>query len=142
MSLSQEVIVRTLLGARTRISASAWMVTRDVQATEAIFQNLSVKALAGEPLLERKARLFPWPHTPARHEALNWIRSRKGRIVSLDDAVLHLVAEEWEEPAEGPRLNALRGCLETLHRGSRQILAIRYWEQRPCPESARTVGLG
>src|SRR5436190_6340872 len=119
MSLSQEVVVRTLLAARTRISASAWMVTRDVQAAEDIFQNLSVKALAGGTPFELEAQLVSWAHITARHEALNWLRSRKGRAVCLDEAVLNLVADEWEE-ADGPRLEALRRCLETLPGGSRQ----------------------
>ena len=142
MSLSQEVIVRTLLGARTRISASAWMITRDVQAAEDIFQNLSVKALAGGNPFELEAQLISWAHITARHEALNWIRSRKGRMVCLDEAVLHLVAEEWEEAPEGPRLKALRGCLDGLPRDSRQILDLRYSEERPCDEIATTLGLG
>ena len=47
MALTQEDVVRTLLAARTRISASAWIVVRDVQAAEDIFQNLTVKALSG-----------------------------------------------------------------------------------------------
>src|SRR6185503_9651704 len=142
MSLSQEVVVRTLLGARTRISASAWMITRDVQAAEDIFQNLSVKALAGGTSFELEAQLVSWAHITARHEALNWIRSRKGRAVSLDDTVLHLVAQEWEEEADGPRLQALRGCLETVPRDSRQILDLRYAEERSCSDIAKTLGLG
>jgi len=141
MSLSQEVIVRTLLGARTRISASAWMITRDVQAAEDIFQNLSVKALAGGTPFELEAHLVSWAHITARHEALNWVRSRKGRAVCLDDVVLSLVADEWEE-ADGPRLQALRGCLEAVPRDSRQILDLRYAEERSCSDIAKTLGLG
>jgi len=142
MSLSQEVIVRTLLAARTKISTSAWMVTRDVQAAEDIFQNLSVKALAGATPFELEAQLISWAHITARHEALNWIRSRKGRMACLDEAVLNLVAQEWEEAPEGPRLKALRGCLDGLPRDSRQILDLRYSEERPCDEIAKTLGLG
>jgi RNA polymerase sigma factor (sigma-70 family) len=142
MSLSQEVIVRTLLAARTRISASAWMVTRDVQAAEDIFQNLSVKALAGGTTFDMEAQLVSWGHITARHEALNWIRDRKGRAVCLDEVVLNFVAQEWEETPEGPRLKALRGCLDGLPRDSRQILDLRYSEERPCEEIAKTLKLG
>lgn len=47
--LAQADIVRTLLAARMRISASAWVIVRDAQAAEDIFQNVTVKALALVP---------------------------------------------------------------------------------------------
>jgi RNA polymerase sigma-70 factor (ECF subfamily) len=144
MSLSQEEIVRTLLAARSRISASAWMVARDAQAAEDIFQNLSVKALAGEARFEVEAQLVSWAHITARHEALNWIRSRKGRALSLDEAVLDRVASEGETRAagEGPRVEALRGCLEALPGASRELLDLRYSEERSCADIAKLQGLG
>ncbi len=146
MPLSQEEIVRTLLAARTRISTSAWIIVRDVQAAEDIFQNLSVKALAGGTRFELEAQLISWAQISARHEALNWLRSRKGRTLSLDETVLDLIASEWDEDApdrkEGTRLEALRGCLGTLASGSRQILDLRYSEERPCAEIASLLGIG
>jgi DNA-directed RNA polymerase specialized sigma24 family protein len=55
--LAQVDIVRTLLAARMRISASAWVIVRDAQAAEDIFQNVTVKALAGGGQFEREAQL-------------------------------------------------------------------------------------
>jgi RNA polymerase sigma factor (sigma-70 family) len=143
MPLSQEAVVRTLLAARTRISASAWMIARDAQAAEDIFQNLSVKALAGESRFDVEAQLISWAHIAARHEALNWIRSRKGRALSLDEAVLDLVASEGETnaPGEGLRVEALRGCLDGLPASSRDLLDLRYSEERSCADIARDLGL-
>jgi len=140
MALSQEDVVRTLLGARTRISASAWMVVRDVQAAEDIFQNLSVKALSGSTRFELEAQLLSWAHITARHEALNWVRSRKGRTLVLDETILDLVASEGQ--GEGGRVEALRECLATLPSGSREILDLRYSEERSCVEISRVLGLG
>ena len=144
MALSQEDVVRTLLAARTRISASAWMIARDAQAAEDIFQNLSVKALAGDSRFELEAQLVSWAHITARHEALNWVRSRKGRALSLDEAVLDLVCSEGEAaaPKDGARIEALRGCLEKLPGGSREILDLRYSEERSCADIADLLGLG
>ncbi len=142
MPLSQEETVRTLLAARARISASAWMITRDVQAAEDIFQNLSVKALSGDTRFELDAQLISWAHITARHEALNWIRSRKVRALSLDETVLELVASEWEDRKEGSRVEALRDCLGTLPGGSRRILDLRYSEERSCAEISSLLGLG
>jgi len=146
MALSQEDVVRTLLAARIRISASAWLVVRDVQAAEDIFQNLSVKALSGTTRFELEAQLLSWAHITARHEALNWVRSRKSRALSLDEAVLDLVASEGDREGvdrkEGQRVEALRECLATLPSGSRQILDLRYAEERSCEEISRVLGVG
>jgi RNA polymerase sigma-70 factor (ECF subfamily) len=144
MPLSQEAVVRTLLAARTRISASAWMIARDAQAAEDIFQNLSVKALAGESRFDLEAQLISWAHITARHEALNWIRSRKGRALSLDEAVLELVSTEGEAgaSAEGVRIEALRGCFDALPGASRELLDLRYSDERSCADIARLLGMG
>jgi RNA polymerase sigma-70 factor (ECF subfamily) len=140
MALSQEAVLRTLLAARTRISSSAWLVARDAQAAEDIFQNLSVKALAGDARFEVEAQLLSWAQITARHEALNWLRARKGRVLSLDESVLELVASEAGEA--GPRVEALRGCLDALPGASREILDLRYSEERSCTEIARRLDLG
>ena len=145
MALGQEEIVRTLLGARTRISASIWMVTRDVQAAEDIFQNVSVKALSEAALFEGAPQLVSWARIVARNEALNWIRDRKGRQDSLQEAALDLVDREWEEEArqgrEGERTQAVRGCLEGLPPESRRILELRYAEGRSSTEISRETGV-
>jgi RNA polymerase sigma-70 factor (ECF subfamily) len=146
MALSQEEIVRALLTSRTCISASAWIIVRDAQAAEDIFQNLSVKALTGDARFELEAKLISWAHITARHEALNWIRSRKGRSLCLDETVLDLVAAEWEGDVpggkEGTRIEALRSCLETLPQQSRQMLDLRYSDERSCSDIGRVLGLG
>ncbi|HXX94236.1 MAG TPA: sigma-70 family RNA polymerase sigma factor [Planctomycetota bacterium] len=145
MALGPEEIVRTLLGARTRISGSIWMVTRDVQAAEDIFQNVSVKALSEGPHFEGPPQLISWARIVARNEALNWIRDRKGKEGSLKEVALDLVDQEWDEEArqgrEGERAQAVRGCLEGLSRESRRILELRYAEGRSSGEISRETGV-
>ena len=65
MALDQQEIVQTLLAARMRISAAAWLIVRDAQTGEDIFQDVSVKArrptcsLTGSPNSSRGARSRP-----------------------------------------------------------------------------------
>ena len=80
----------------------------------------------------------------ARHRALNWLRSRKERVVALDESVLELMETQWAREAmqsEGERIEALRQCMEGLPAHSRQMLQLRYVEERPCQEVARTLGM-
>ncbi len=147
MALLQDDIIRTLLASRLRIVAAAWIVVRDAQAAEDIFQNLTVKAMGGAATFEREAQLISWAHVTARHEALNWVRDRKGRTVALDQAVLELLEDEWakdrERPdPEGDRVEALRQCMGELPEPSRRVLELRYFEERPCGEVSRRMGIG
>ncbi|MBM4020254.1 MAG: sigma-70 family RNA polymerase sigma factor [Planctomycetes bacterium] len=143
--LAQADIVRTLLAARMRISASAWVIVRDAQAAEDIFQNVTVKALGGDARFEREAQLVSWAHVTARHEALNLVRSRKTRATVLDSAVLELLEADWVRDAassEGDRVEALRQCLDALPKDARRVLHLRYFEERSCAEVSEALGVG
>ncbi len=145
MALAQEYIVRTLLAARMRISASAWVIVRDAQAAEDIFQNVTVKALTGGGQFECEAQLVSWAHVTARHEALNLIRSRKARVLVLDAASLELLESEWIREAARPesdRVEALRQCLDALPADSRRVLHLRYFQERSCAEVSQALGVG
>lgn len=143
MSLPPEKIVRILFAARARISAAAWVVVRDAAAAEDIFQNVSVKALTKDVAFEREAELLSWAHVTARHEAIDWLRRQRVNVVPLDADVLELLEAEWAAaPALGPRVDALRECLEKTPADGRRLLELRYFEGRACDEIAHATGLG
>jgi RNA polymerase sigma-70 factor (ECF subfamily) len=144
MALNSQQIVQTLLTVRTRISAAIWLIVRDAQAAEDIFQDVSVKALSADVKFDREPQLISWAQITARHQALNWLRSRKKHSVSLDDSVLELMEAEWARESqrpEGERIEALRQCLEALPNRSRQMIRLRYFEEQPCAEVARALGV-
>jgi RNA polymerase sigma-70 factor, ECF subfamily len=134
--MTQEDVVRTLLAARGRISGCVWMITRDVQAAEDVFQDVSVKALG--TAFEGEAQLLSWAQIVARHEALNWVRDRKGKAGTLDEDVL----ERLEKEEGGERSQAVRTCLEKLPSDARRLLELRYVEGRSCGEISRETGQG
>jgi RNA polymerase sigma-70 factor (ECF subfamily) len=144
MHLGQDQIVRALLSARTQISAAAWVVLRDAQACEDIFQNVTVKALSGPAHFEREAQLISWAHVTARHEALNALRARKTTAVVLDSDVLEILSREWSRKSdfsEGSRVEALRNCMRKLPEASRRLLELRYFEELPCEKVSESVGV-
>jgi len=143
MALSQEIIVRVLFAARSRLSAAAWLVVRDAQAAEDIFQNVSVKALTKGVPFEHEAQLLSWAHVTVRHEAIDWLRRQRTGLVPLEVDVLELLEAEWAaEPTTGPRVDALRECLELAPAEGRRLLELRYFEGRQCEEVAQATGLG
>jgi RNA polymerase sigma-70 factor, ECF subfamily len=144
MTLSQEDIVRGLMGERIRISASIYLVVRDAHVAEDIFQNVTVKALAGKATFEHEAQLYSWARITARHEGLNWLRDNRARTTVLDSAVLDLLEAA---PASTPshahidHLEALRTCMEKVPEQARKMLELRYVDEQPCTEVSRTMKL-
>ncbi len=63
--LSEQDILQTLMKARTRLSAAAWVVVRDTHAAEDIFQNVALKAMTRDVCFETESALLsPDANTP------------------------------------------------------------------------------
>ena len=52
MALLEHDILRILMHSRDRIAAAAWIVVRDGQASEDIFQNVAIKAMTKQVCFE------------------------------------------------------------------------------------------
>jgi RNA polymerase sigma-70 factor (ECF subfamily) len=143
MALSQEEIVRTLLATRSRVSATVWLVVRDSQAAEDIFQDVSVKAITKGGVFETRGELLSWAFVTARHAAIDWLRRRRPEWTALGDDVLDLLVDRaTEQPSpDGPWLDALRACLAGVPSGSRELLQLRYVEGRSCGHVAESLGM-
>ena len=134
--LSHNEIMRVLFAARPRLGAAAFVIARDAQAAEDIFQNVALKALTKAVTFEHEGALLSWATVSARHEALDWLRRRKPEVPVLDNVVLDLLDAESAAaaPADTGRVGALRDC--------RRLLELRYFEGRSCTEVAAEVGAG
>ena len=143
MALPQEDIVRTLFAARPRISAAVWLVVRDTQAAEDIFQDTSVKALTKGGPFETQGHLLSWARVTARHAAIDWLRRCRPDWVTLEADVLDLLEDEARARTapEGPRVDALGECMEALPPPARQLLELRYFDRRSCDEVAAVLGV-
>ena len=143
MMLSHDEIMRVLFAARSRLGAAAFVIARDAQAAEDIFQNVALKALTQGATFEHEGALLSWATVSARREALDWLRRRKPEVPVLDHDVLDLLeAEGAAAPADTGRVGALRDCLDQIPAASRRLLELRYFEGRSCNEVAAEVGAG
>ncbi|MEZ5431818.1 MAG: sigma-70 family RNA polymerase sigma factor [Verrucomicrobiales bacterium] len=143
MPLSQEDIVRTLLSARPRLSASIWVMLRDSQSAEDIFQNVSVKALTKGAIFEHEGLSSPG-RTSQPGGRLDFLRKRRPESL-LDHDVLEILDTEWRlegHLASGGRMEALQDCLEKMPDHARRLLELRYFEGHSCLEVAEKLGLG
>lgn len=145
MDLTHDEIMRVLFAARLRLGTAAWVITRDAQAAEDIFQNVALKALTKDVAFAHEGALLSWATVSARREAIDWLRKRKPEVRGLDEDVLALLdADAAREPraAESGRVAALRDCIERMPDASRRLLELRYVEGRSCDEVAGAAGIG
>lgn len=142
MPLDHELTLKYLYEARQRLSAVAWLIVRDAQAAEDLFQNVALKSVTKNASFEYKDALLSWAMVSIRREAIDWLRKRKWETCDLEPEVHELISEEWSPHPqhEGPRIAALRECLDSVPEKSRKLVQLRYMDGLDCDEVARRVG--
>jgi RNA polymerase sigma-70 factor (ECF subfamily) len=142
MALLEHDILRILMHSRDRIAAAAWIVVRDGQASEDIFQNVAIKAMTKQVCFE--AAVLSWAMITARREAIDWVRRHRNESTMLDTDILDLLEQEWLAASDriSARSEALRACLRRLPRKSKELLRLRYRDGLACSRVAEQLGDG
>ena len=144
MPLSEKEILRFLMQSRERISAAAWLVVKDAHVAEDIFQNTVLKAVTKDVSFEAEAALFSWAFITARRDSLNWFRKHGRELVGIDEDILTLIHQDWQNDhlnPKGNRFEMLRDCMEELPQKSEKILRLRYFEGLSCGEIADSISI-
>jgi RNA polymerase sigma-70 factor (ECF subfamily) len=144
MPLSEKEILRFLMQSRERISAAAWLVVKDAHVAEDIFQNTVLKAVTKDVSFEAEAALFSWAFITARRDSLNWCRKHGRESVGIDEDILTLIHQDWQNDhlnPKGNRFELLRDCMEELPQKSEKILRLRYFEGLSCGEIADSISI-
>jgi RNA polymerase sigma-70 factor (ECF subfamily) len=144
MPLSEKEILRFLMQSRERISAAAWLVVKDAHVAEDIFQNTVLKAVTKDVSFEAEAALFSWAFITARRDSLNWCRKHGRESVGIDEDILTLIHQDWQNDhlnPKGNRFELLRDCMEELPQKSEKILRLRYFEGLSCGEVADSISI-
>ncbi|MCM8533235.1 MAG: sigma-70 family RNA polymerase sigma factor [Lentisphaeraceae bacterium] len=145
MKLSDEDILAVLMKARERISASVWLIIKDTQISEDIFQNVTLKALTKGATFDSEGHLLSWSFISAKREAIDWIRKHKRENTGLDEDVLNILENDWltrSQSKNNQHIEALRDCIESVPENSRQLLKLRYFDGHNCNEVGKLIGLG
>ncbi len=145
MPLTEPTVLQTLMQARTRVSAAAWVVVRDTHAAEDIFQIVALKAMTREVSFENEAALMSWAFITARREGIDWLRRHQRESLCLDAEILELLEHEWQSeaaPPAGAKIEALQDCLAGAPESARQLLRLRYFDGYSCEEVAEQMGIG
>lgn len=144
MAITEQDTLRLLMKARDRVSAAAWVIVRDAQVAEDIFQNVALKAMTRDVSFDTAGAVLSWAFITARREAIDWKRRNRLASPEIGSEILDLLESEWvkESTAANPAADALRECVETLPDRSREILRLRYFEGLPCQQVADRIETG
>lgn len=117
------------------------LVGRQADADD-ILQEVSLALWKGLDAYDASRPFLPWALGIARNQVARWRRSQARAPRALpDEAEAQLAAAfvELEDELDGRR-HALRGCLEHVGAHGRELLDLRYGQQRELADIARQRG--
>lgn len=136
--------VKLFLEHRRFVFGFIYTLTRDVDAAEEIFQDVSVAVLKESSRAAVIDRFLPWVIGVARHRVSDYYR-RRGREQPVPEGMAETVAGIFEDCEESRdqsarRIRGLLECVDQLPPRQRQILESRYRDRRPLARVAAAVG--
>ncbi|MEX2671240.1 MAG: sigma-70 family RNA polymerase sigma factor [Phycisphaeraceae bacterium] len=142
MAMNHEQIVQRLLADRTRILAFARAVVRNDDLAEDIFQSASVVALRRADQVDADGFL-PWMRQVVRYQAMNELRQRNRRAVTLSSQVLDKLEQDWGETdgraSSQISLHAVDICMKTLTENAQNLIRLRYAEDLKAGQIAKLL---
>ncbi len=139
--LIPENIAAILLAERLPLTAFIATVTRDFHLAEDVFQEVCAKAVGRAGEFDTAAHVMNWARLVGKNRAIDILRARDGRYVGLSDEMLDVLAAEWPLHDQADEMHeTLSQCIEQITPNNRELLRLRYFEQRNCTDVARIMG--
>jgi RNA polymerase sigma-70 factor, ECF subfamily len=126
------------------LKAYVQAIVRDPLLAEDTFSDVTLEIVRSWSRFDRDRSFESWARGVARRVALANLRRQGRQPVTLDDEVLESIGEEVDRLGDEARLaerkDALQRCLEKLPDNSRELVRLRYFEERAYPDIARQLG--
>ena len=137
-----EEAFRQILAHRTMLKAYIQAIVRDPVLAEDTFSEVTIEIARCWERFD-KTRLFEnWARGVARRVALAQVRKQGRQPIALDEVVLEDIGAELDgfgsEAELSARKEALEDCLEKLSPANRDLIRLRYFENRSYAELAES----
>lgn len=142
MPIENDTLVRILLRDREKLFAYCWMILRDNDLAEEVFQDVSMLALQKRESINDEQHFAGWLREATRLKSLEAIRSRKAKPTLLDNALLDALEPSWQRWDSMPSnalLDALRQCMGKLSSNARALVEMRYGQGLKSAAIAETL---
>jgi RNA polymerase sigma-70 factor, ECF subfamily len=144
--MDRDAVVSHLLDQRGLILGYTRVIVRDAHTAEDIFQEVMILALEHHGELQDHGHANAWARKTAQYLALNEIRRRHRKNLSLDagmDAgIFEALEPVWEAAAEkgtNARVEILQKCMERLTPNGRRLIHLRFVEELDCSALAQRL---
>ena len=129
--MEPNLAVQALIRDRARLLGYLWAIVRDHHLADDLFQEVAVLAMERAAEINGEDHLLLWARKAARFKALEALRRKAFRMMSLDEDVLDALEAEWDRvnrPAGDEEADHLRFCMEQLLPRARTIVHLRFTE--------------
>jgi RNA polymerase sigma-70 factor (ECF subfamily) len=129
--MKPDALVRVLIRDRAKLLGYIWAILRDHHLADDVFQDVTVLAIERAADFNDEGHLLLWSRKTARFKALEVLRGKPYRTMSLSEEVLDMLAQTWEcADAMNTQDEAeyLKACVDQLTPRSQEILHLRYTE--------------
>jgi len=141
--MKRNELVAQLLQNRRIVFGFIYVLCRDVEIAEEIFQEVSIAVLEEAARQGEVDRFLPWVFQIARHRSSEHFRQRRRReplSAVLADAVSAVFDENEETREEAARrIRGLLDCVEDLPDRQREIVELQYRQRLPIQRIAEKI---
>lgn len=141
--MDRQTVIRKLLEDRVALMAYINTIVHDRHHAEDVFQDLSVEAVEKAETIRDDEHLTRWLRTAARFRAIDHLRKASTRAMVFDHDLFDKLDLIWETRAGrpvGPRVDALRDCLDSTPDKTQKLLRLRYQKGLSGKELADKTG--
>jgi RNA polymerase sigma-70 factor (ECF subfamily) len=140
---SHEEAFRAVLAHWSMLSAYLRAIVRNPHLLEDTLSDVALAIARSWPHYDQSRPFGPWARAIARRVAIENLSRHGIRPVLLGEGALEALGAEidalGEEAVSEVRLRALQHCTEKLSEGSRQLIRLRYFENRSYKEISESI---
>lgn len=142
MSVSHDAIARVQMRNRAKLYSYIWSIVHDEHIAEDVMQDVYALAIKKCDEFEDEEHLLHWTRKAARLIALRSLRERHKTPITLSDATLDLLEQDWADidtDETSTMIDALRKCMGLLTPRAKQMVKMRYVEGIRCADMAKAL---
>ena len=130
-----------ILAHRSMLKAFILSIVHDPHLAEDTLSDVTLVIVRSWDKYEKQRPFGPWARGVAKRVALVNLRTRRRPVLTLDDDVLEAIGSELSATGDEGRQEELkqrlRRCLDQLSPRKRELIRLRYFEERSYAEIAQ-----
>lgn len=141
--MEREKVIRQLFDERLAMMAYLNAIVHDRHHAEDLYQDLSVEAIEKSDTIKDPEHLSRWLRTGGRFRAIDHLRKQGNKAMAFEPELMDQLDLAWiaaDGQANTDRVDALRICLGKMPKNTRELIRLRYEDDRTGSQIAHDTG--